>query len=273
MTARVSGGETTIRLLAVVACIAVLGGCGGSSERDRVRGYIEAVNTIHDEASPALARANASYERFAKGKLKAADAEAAMARNKLAILTLRDRVQQLEAPARARRLKRLILAEFDANVGMAEQTRLLARYVPAQTKALAGGQTLGRELQRRLRAATADPAAQSAALGHYAEGLKRVTAKVLTLKPPIILVPARDAQLRRLRASRDIALKLRAAVGRRDQALVVALLQQFQTVNQRGPDKALTDAAYRAYLDYIDALRGTETRVNAEVSRLDRALA
>lgn len=257
----------------IAVCAASLGACGeGRSERDQVGAFIRSLNEIQDDAAPALAQADRTYTRLARGKLPATRAPGATRASEQAIRSLRGRVQALAAPPAAQNLKRRVLAALDADAAMAEQTVLLARYVPAQQRSLKTVRALGTHLQARLRARAGHAAAQAGALTDYAVGLNKETDRVRVLKPPLALVSVRDAQLVRLRGSRGIALRLRAAVLANDATGVGTLLSAFRRVNARPPDPRLARAGYRAYKEYRVRIDRARFLVNAEVARLDRRL-
>lgn len=272
MLRRAAGSRAAVVAVTAV-CATLLGACGaGRSDRDEVGAFIRSLNQIQDDAAPALAQADRVYTRMARGKLPATRAPAATRATEQTILSLRGRVQALPAPSSAENLKRRVLAAFDADAAMAEQTVLLARYVPAQQRSLRTVRALGAHLQARLRARAGHAAAQAGALTDYAVGLNEETDRLRVLKPPLALVSVRDAQLVRLRGSRGIALQLRAAVLSNDATGVGRLLSAFRRVNARAPDPRLARAGYRAYKEYRVRIDRARFLVNAEVARLDRRL-
>jgi hypothetical protein len=256
----------------VCAVAIALAGCGGDSDRDRVGDYIESLNAAQEEAGPLLEQANDVYSRFAKGTLKGPQAEVEMRRSRTLIDAVRGKVEAIPAPPEARTLRTLVIKVYEANDGMAEQTRLMAAYVPAQRTALRRFRALGTRLQRDLRAAHSDAGKQARALRRYAAGLVSVTASLRKLRPPLIMAPARNSGLERLQESREIALGLRSAVLAKDQAKVLKLLDRFQEVNAREADEKARKAAYQAYQEYAVDIRRAEARVAREVSRLNGSL-
>lgn len=258
----------------VLACAGLLAGCGGESpDRASARRYVEQVNALSAATRPEVDAASKLYKRFADQKLSDREASDATRANARAIRGARAKVAALATPPQARRLRGALLGYWDAQLDAAVQTALLADYVPAEKRALRPARELSRALSRALRDVTGGPPAQARGLRRYADGLKRIGDDLRALKPPLILRSARDAQLRRLAASRGTALSLRSAVLRRDPAAVRRQLARFRRANRRGLDPAATKAAYRAYTATFRGIGVAEGRVRQELARLDRATA
>lgn len=265
------GSSTAV---AVLACLLVLAGCGEEAPgRAAARAYVERINALSVQARPEVAAADKLYKRFADEKLSDREATDATRANARTIRGLRARVAAVAAPPEAARLRTALLAYWDAQMDVAVQTALLADYVPGERQALRGVPALSRVLTRSLRDVAGGPPAQARGLRRYADGLSRIATRLRALRPPLILRSARDAQLRRLAASRGTALSLRSAVLRRDPDAVRRQLARFRRANRRGVDPKATKAAFRAYTETFRAIAAADGRVRRELARLDRATA
>src|SRR5215211_5434318 len=100
--------RTAVAVLLMLAALAA-GGCGGTSPRDEVEGYLKDVRAVQRHSQPALLRANRAYVRFLRGKLPARAAPAALAGAEQAIRAARGKVAELDPPADAHKLHRLVL--------------------------------------------------------------------------------------------------------------------------------------------------------------------
>jgi hypothetical protein len=249
-----------------------IAGCGGTSERDRVRSYIDSANRVEAGAGPALQRANGVYGQFSKGKLPQSTAIADLAQAEDVIRGLRTRLSRLHPPPAARALHRQLLRVLDLNVEMARESTELAIYLPDARAALAAVGPINTSLRVRL-AASSTPTGQGAALGRYRRSLARVVGRLQRLSPPPILAATHAAQIVRLQTAGDLARRLTTAVQARDAPLVARLLLRFRRVNASGAgDKALTSEEIRSYDTRYGLIGEATAQLRREEARLQRTL-
>ena len=165
----------------------------------------------------------------------------------------------------------LLLRVFDSNLGLALETRQLARYLPAADEAVESLAAVSTRLRRRL-AVARDPQRQSRALRKYSRSLDAMLVDLRVLRPPPILVPSHRAQVTRLRSARNLALRLRSAVNDRDEQRVARLLVRFRRASgRRGRERSRSDRALRAYNRRYRALIELSRDLQRERRRLERA--
>lgn len=253
-----------------LALVLLVSACG-DDRGDRVTSYLTEANAVQRRAAPELARANKVYARYTSSQAGLESAGDDLARAERTILSTRRALERLRPPVEARRLHRLILDYYDRGAGLARETTLLGRYLPAAGKALAPLAALNRRFRRHLLAATT-PRSQSAALTGYEKGLRRVLRRVRTLEPPPILRPAHRAQLAQLTSARRLAGGLERAIRERDAKAVRQLLRRFRRLVASSSVPALGRRAVRAYNRRYDDLTRAAASVEREWRRLGGAL-
>jgi hypothetical protein len=255
-----------------LAVCAILPGCGGESDRDRVQSYLKEANGIQRRATPAFKRSNDVYRRFATNKIRPSQAARKLAGAERAIRRTRTRLARLDPPRPAAQLHRKLLRVYDLNVNLADETTQLARYLPAAAAALRPVQRINRRLGRELKAA-GDPTAQGRALGHYADALRTPVRRLRRLHPPPVLVASDRARVRRLAATRSLASRLRDAIEARDSRRVARLLLRFRRVTRGGGGEApFSGSSLRAYNRRYFAIAHAAGAVQKERVRLERSL-
>jgi hypothetical protein len=259
-------------LLAAVTVIGSISGCGGESDRDRVESYLKDANGIQRQVAPQFKRTNDVYRRFITGKLPPAQAGTRLGGAERTIRVTRARLAKLAPPPPAARLHRRLLDVYDLNAGLAHETTELGRYLPAATAALKPIAKVNRRLGSDLRS-TRDPAAQAAALGRFAEGLKEPIVRLRALHPPPLVAGTDSRRIRRLVRTRRLALSLRSAITARDPKAVARLLLRFRRVTSGGRGEGgFTGPAVRAYNERLLAISRAAAAVQRERSRVERSL-
>jgi hypothetical protein len=267
----------------VLAVAAGLAACGGGDDpRERVESYILEVNAVQKRAEPAFKRANEAYVAFSQRGAKdpVAKPEGAatgkpeeIAAAEQAIRRTRAQIARLRPPADAMRLHRLLLRVFDVNAGMAHETTLLARYLPAAEEAVAPLDAISTRLRRRL-AKAKDPGHQTRALRAYFLSLDLLIARLKRLDVPPVLAPTHHAQTTRLTSARLLAKRLRAAIQAQDAKRVAALLVRFRKLNgRRAQERRLTARAIRSYLQRYRRITRVVQDAQRERLRLERKFA
>lgn len=256
--------------LALVGASLGLTACGDSA-RDRVEAYIERSNELLRESSGDLQAANQAYERFRAGKLPPGQAAARLGAAEQAIRATRADLAQVSAPPEARELRRRLLTFFDANALLAGEATALARYLPAARKAIAPLERTSRRLRTGLNEEV-DAERQARALRRYRGGLDSILEDLRGLDPPPVLLPTHEAQVERLRDTRNAAAKLRRAIDDQDAEKIARLVLRFEDIGQRPADDALAAAAVRSYGVRVDAVQRTLRELEDERRRLTDTL-
>lgn len=261
------------RLVAVVslACLLAAAGCGGKDgDRRAVDDYIRAIASVQADAAPSLAKANATYGAFLRGKLSGAARKRRLGQAERSIRTARSNLAAIQAPAAAARLRRLMLGYYDKSADLAYETRLLGAYEPAAQAALRPRAALNRNLQKSLRAARGG-AAQAKVLGRFADGLESTLVRMRRLHPPPLLLATHVAEVQRLNGTRRLALELRGALQRQDARAVARLLIRFRKLSS-GTAPSLTQSAVDAYEQRYRGLTMQAAAVEKERRRLEDTL-
>ena len=291
--------------LATGILVAVVLGAGGvfghTSSRKAVSRYIEDVNAAQQEMRVPLARVLQAYRHYAQGSGGSARVEPELAQAERTLRTLGRRVEAIEAPPDAQRLRTLLGRLFAAEADITAEVDRLVRFTPAYRAVLAEAQAAGAELGKALAAAPVPTphtvrgtaaeiaaakaaytaasaraaAAQADAVDAYDRRLGTVLRRVLALRPPPILQPSYDAQVgafRELRASGGrLAAELRKADRSRVQALGQAFGASARTAGSAAAQRAEI-AAVKAYDSRVRAIGALQGRIRTELGRLQGTL-
>ncbi len=253
---------------AVLAVAAAIAGCGGTSDLDRVRGYLEDVDAVYRTADPRFRAANETYRRFAEGELKGEKAEFDLLRAELAIEEARQKVAALTPPVPAERLHPLVVRAYQLNVLMAAETRQLAHFVPRAESIVERVDKARRKLRKDLGAA-GGLERQSRVLRTYARRVTTLRAELAALRPPPALAAARRTQLDVMANTRKLTLQLVRAIGRQDKPTIERLLDRFATAGDPDPERERWQKgaieAYRQRIIDIDRATAAATAERARV--------
>ena len=259
-------------MLVVVLLLAAVGaGCGGTSTRGQVDGYVKAANAVQASAAGPFAQANRSYARFQSRRLNDPGDVERLSAAETAIRRTKARLARIPAPSAARQLRTKLLLVYSLNASLAHETVLLARYGPARQRVLDAVTRANRRLVSALKRAN-QPSAQAAALTDYRRRLDRAIASLKRLHAPPVVRSMHRAQLKRLAASRRLAGALRGAVRARDARRTAKLVIAFRQVgNVRAGERALQERDLAAYVERRRAIADAVAQVTRERARLDRA--
>ena len=264
-------------LLMLMIPAASLAACGGAKKpadtpASQVRAYLRQVNANQVEARPAFKRADKAYAAFAKGKLKPADAVARLRRSDIDVRAVRDHLAALQPPAPAQTLAAKMRAYYARVLDFTRELAVLAAYQQSAAIELRGVPRYNRELSRHLKTAKT-PARQAALLGRFARQVGHVVDGLQALDVPSVLRVSHGDQVRRLRSTQSLSLRLRSALLARDSVKVGRLLERFQNgATGRQPRTKLARAAIQAYNDRYHALNRAYADVFREYRRLNRAV-
>lgn len=251
--------------------LAACGGGSGHDARTRVSDYVHRANAVQRRYQAQFAQADKAYVAFAKGHLGNRTAVVRLGAAQRAIAAARRDIAALPAPAEARGLRARLLRYLDMNEGFARQTTRLAAYQRRSPQLLAPIGRANARLRAGLRSTSATE--QAAALGAFAGTLHRALHAMHALAVPAVLRPAHDAQLRRLKTTRSLAERLRAALLAHDAPGVARLLLRFRhTATATGPSSRAVARAIDAYNRRFHLLTRAYADVRREQARLDRSL-
>jgi hypothetical protein len=239
--------------------------------RDAVSAYIVSVNTTQQTLILELERVSLAYRELRLGEkadpkqlAQVEEAEQTMGR-------LRGRLAALQAPAEARKLRRLILQLVDLQSELAAEVAGMARYIPRQAaenrKLAAATATLRDELATAKTGAT-----QREAFETYRAALLASVRRLDEAPAPAVLEPARTGEVKRLARLAALAAGLGKAL--QDQAAedVDRLFPRFvQTSTATGTTRAQRDAVI-AFNGRLKAIGKQRQALAAERTRLDLAL-
>jgi HPt (histidine-containing phosphotransfer) domain-containing protein len=251
--------------------VAACGGGDSGDARGRVSSYVHRANAIERQYGSQFKAANAAYVAFAKGKLGSRAAVVRLGAAQRAIVEARRRLAGIRPPAEAATLRTRLLRYLDMNAAFARQTTWLARYQRRSPAVLAPLTAANARLRRELQSATTS--GQAAAMGGFAGALGRALHGMDALTVPGILRPAHDAQVRRLRRTRSLALQLRSALLAQDAQDVARLLLRFRrNAASTGASRGQSARAIDAYDRRFHRLTRAYADVRREQVRLDRSL-
>ncbi|WP_372791607.1 hypothetical protein [Paraconexibacter sp.] len=256
----------------VVLASALIGGCGGTSDADRVRAYFDDVDDVYQSAGPQFRTANDTYKKFSEGTLKGSSAEFELRRAELGIEDARQRIATLEPPVPARRLHTLVLRAYQLNVLMAAETRQLAFFVPRAERIVTRLNSARRELRKDL-GVSGGLERQTRALRAYARRVGGLRDELTRLRPPPALAAAKETQLRLLTNTRSLTLRLIRAIAAQDKPAITSLLDRFSAAGDPEPDRARWQTgAIRAYRQRIVEIDRASAAATAERARVVRAV-
>lgn len=265
--------------LAALLVSPLIAGCGGHAAApasgQRLVTYVTSVNTLERRlAKPlrAVTRVDTQLGSTSAGATRAHAAAlgAALAR----IDTLRAALARLPAPARAARLRALLLRLASQQATLVGQTAKLVAFLPAFTAALRPLHGATARLQRALAVNTASgPSAVQAAYSAKAQALRRFRSEVdgilrrlRRLHPPRVSVPGWTAQIKGLTGMGRSAGRLANALAAGQTSELPSLLQSFD----RAAAHSQSGAVRRAQLAAIKSYRAQTKRLTTLTVAADR---
>jgi hypothetical protein len=268
-------GLRSVALLGVLVLGSGAAGCGDDERdavRERTQRYIESEQAVMRRAQPDFESANQAYVAYAKGELEPENAAEQVKQAEQAIRNARDGVLVLDPPPEARRLHDQLVRYLDMNVELADETTLLARYVPAAAGALVPLGRANRRLEAQL--AGADESDDQARVLEDFEGrVDAIVGELRDLEAPAVLRPVHVEQIRRLEATRRLAGRLRRALRAQDAERVSVLLKRFRSTAPE-PDvrRRLTNQAVVRYNQRLKRIVAAYADVQQEQTRLARTV-
>lgn len=258
----------SLMALGVAAC------GGGPDARERVEAYLLDANRVQAGWADSFKKANDAYIAFSRSELDGSRAVAALDAAERDIRAAREALGRLRPPSDARPLHDKLLRLFEMNIDFADQTALLAGYVPASERTLAPLDRTNERLQRDLDGAD-DADEQARALERFSGRLRRIVARLERLEVPKVLRVSHEDQVRALSRTRSYASRLRQALIDQDAERVAELLELFRE-QPSGAEASRRKLARRAIARYnrrYQALNDAYIEVRREEGRLDKAFA
>jgi hypothetical protein len=289
--------------LAMLALLPVAAGCGGHSsdaaQRKAVTAYIERVDAVEQQLRYPLLKIERTYQAFSAhpGTLKKYAPQFATA--EATLHTLQTRLQLIDPPPDARRLRTLLVGLIGAQAGLAHELTLLVNFLPAYSTALQPLGSADVQLKKSLaavavappkpvkpaelkaaqaayrQAVTAAAAGQAAAINTYLLEVAKVLAGLRGLRPPPAMAPAYRTQVATLGRVRATGTALVVALERKQYARVAALDRSFQQAASASTSLAAQRAqiaAVKAYNARVQAVGSLALRVDGERARLQKKL-
>jgi hypothetical protein len=262
-------------IVALSACTLGLAACGGGDDsRERVEDYLREANRVQAGWADSFKRANDAYIAFSRSELSGNRAVEALDAAERDIRAARTALGELKPPEDARPLHDKLLRLFEMNIDFADQTALLAAYVPASERTLAPLDSTNRRLQRDLDAAE-DAGAQARALERFSARLRRIVDGLRGLDAPKVLRVSHQDQVRALSRTRSYSSRLRQALIDQDAERVARLLELFreQPSGAEASRRALARRAIARYNRRYESLNDAYIEVRREEARLGKAFA
>ena len=257
--------------IAVLATASALTACG-DGERQTIDAYVENVNKIQQRSAPAFKRAQEAYVAFSRNAEPTAQLQQRLVEAERTMRSTRAELGALRPPGEAAELHRRVLRVYDMSAGLAHETALLGRYLPASEAALKPLPASARRLERGLGKSTA-PAGQRRTLRQYAAATRGVVEDLRPLDPPPLLEGQHNAQVRQLESARSLAVRLEKAIAARDAKRVAGLLLRFRRLNAGGEGQERRAArALSAYRERYRAISFAQAGVHREMGRIERSV-
>jgi len=285
-------------ITAAVAVGLVVGGVfrNHSSTHRAVARYITSVDTVQQQMRVPLTRLLAAYHSFSTrpGSVQTAKELAAAEQT---LRTLERRLAALPAPPAAAKLRLLIVRLVAAELGGARDVDELAHFLPRFGAVAAAAKVAGTKLARALAAAQAPKPptahgtaqqvsqeaaayaavvaraarAQADAVDAYDRALGLVLGRLRAVKPPALMAPAYQAQVRTFVATRTAGTALVRELRTKNRARVALLSRRFAEAERIAAGvvaQRAEIAAIKAYNARVRAISALEAQIQSEVTRL-----
>lgn len=278
-------------------------GSSGSPERRAVTAYIQRVNAIQTTMHAPLAQVMLAYRDFTGGGVRAPkrDIRRELTAAAATMAKLNRRLAAVPAPPEARKLRTKLLALVAAQAAVTREVGGLASFSPSfgrelrranRANAVLGAalrqipvprthrirgtkaQILNAQREYRARARVA-ASAQADAIDAYDASLGRVIARLGALRPPQVLEPGYEAQLRAFRATRAAGARLAAGLRSNRQTDLSRLGRSFVASSRIAESTAAQQAqiaAIKRYNARARAISNAAADVQNELARLQRVL-
>jgi hypothetical protein len=253
-----------------VAAVVALAGCGSAKDarRSNFNRYVARVNQVEADASRAWARVRLAYVRLAKGVPSAAEV-GKLAAAPGTIRDLRRNLEQIDPPADAKPVHRMLLHILALDAALADELAAFGRYIHDVT---ALEQQLGKattQLRRSLKT-TAARRGQERVLSAYAGQLATLLQQLRALTPPPSMAPWQREQIGRVSTLQTGAQEVQRGLAANDRVAVGEGLGLLQGAVAQSPVTKADRAAIVAYnkrLDRIRRLLGALERRQADIAQ------
>lgn len=278
-------------------------GSNGSPQRRDVTAYIQRVNAIQTSMHAPLARVMLAYRDFTGGSLgpPKPNIRPELTAAAATMTKLNRRLAAVPAPPEARQLRTKLLTLVAAQAAVTREVGGLATFSPAfgrelrkankanavlgaalraipvpKTHRIRGSKAQVLAAQRAYRVqAHAAASAQADAIDAYDASLARVISALSELRPPHVLEPGYQAQLRAFRTTRAAGARLAAGLRSNRQTDLARLGRNFVASSRIAESEAAQRAQIAAIKRYNARARAITTAasdVQNELARLQRVL-
>jgi len=273
----------------------------GSPERRAVRDYIQRVNSIQNRMQAPLSQVLLAYRDFTGQSATKRNPASELATAASTLAELDGELAALPAPPQARTLRRRLLALVAGQAAVTREVQRLSAFSPRYGAVLRSARAANARLdaallavrvptahsvrgtkkqvriaQRRFHAAAGAAATRQAdAIDAYALQVAAVLNELSQLRPPTVLRPTWDAQIRAFREIRRtgsaLASELRTPK-RHDVATLGRSFAMSSRIAQSTAAQRAQIAAIEQYNERARALSSAAIRVRSELLRLQRTL-
>lgn len=295
-------GVAAAAAVAAAISVTVLGhGSGPSKQRKAVSAYIDRVNAIQNAMHAPLTRVLLAYRDFSgKGNSKRNSA-AELGAAATTLRRLDRRLAAVTAPPEARTLRRQLLRLVAQQAAITNEVQRMATFAPRFAAVLNSARVANERLGHALQAVTvpkphalrgtkaevlaaeraykaqasAAAGAQADAIDAYTGALAVVLERLARLRPPAVLTPSYNAQIRAFRAIRASGRQLAAELRKANRRDVATLGRRFELSSRIAQDTAAQRAeiaAVKAYNARARAIGTTSALVQEELAKLQRNL-
>jgi hypothetical protein len=294
-------GVVAAAVVAIAVFVTVANRDSRAGRRDGVATYIKRVDAIQQQLRVPLTNMFHAYRDYASHSARPPQLERELVQAKVTLRKFTRRVTVLPAPAQAEHLRALLVQLGEAEVSAAGEVEQMARFTVAYRTVLTASSdarvALGRALAavpvpkpravrgtpkwiaaaRAAYRVSSDRAAadQANAVAAYVVRLATIQRRLRTLHPPAAMAPGYHAELRSLLALRTAGAHLAGELRTANRSHVLELSRQFGAAARLAGTVAAQRAeiaAIRAYNRRVRAIGALQTRVEAEVARLQRTL-
>lgn len=264
-----------MRRAALLAAVAVLTGCGGSSTspREHTTAYVNRVDAAMTAMKAEVADIQQGLVEFSQGGVKPATS-ARLAGAQATFDRLARRLKRTNPPPQARKLQRLLLELVAQDAALAGELHALTVFDPEFGAALRPLPAANAAAQAKLKAASS-PAAVRGAILAYRRTIERALTALRPLQPPALEAPAYHAEIARLSGIDAALAKLLAAVRANDANAALRAEHELDEANVGVDSRANQVAqrnAVRAYNRAVTRVEALQVRIRAERDRLQTAI-
>lgn len=295
-------GVAAAAAVAAAVSVTLLGhNSGGSKQRKAVTAYIRRVNAIQNRMHAPLTRVLLAYRDFSRNGSSKKSTAVELAAAAATLERLDRRLAAVPAPPEAHTLRARLVELVAQQAAITREVQRMATFAPRFAAVLGGARTANTVLGRALRAvrvpqphtlrgtkaqvraaqrayqaqASAAAAQQADAIDAYDADVATILRRLARLRPPDVLKPSYDAQVRAFRAIRANGAQLARELRKPKRNDLATLGRKFELSSRIAQSTAAQRAEIAAIKSYNARARSIGTasaRVQEELARLQRDL-